>query len=187
VSKQKSIYQRMAQVGPWLLAAVVFRILFFPNSSVMHSPSEETNCKRHLKQLGMALLMYSSDYDGRLPRAEHWEDGLHHYHKNLSLLACPGRPDVEAGYAYNLLLNRRLMKDSSQPSQTPAIFDSSLGQHNAADRLQSFTKPHGFSEAKTGVVLFLDGHVRPMEVSPRASAGFALPKPVGKPSSGGNR
>ena len=117
--------------------------------------------------------MYATDYDDRLPLAAHWEDGLYDYHKNKSLLACPERPDVEPGYAYNLSLNQRFMKEAIQKSQTPALFESSLGLHDGADLLQSFARPHGFSPVEVGAILFLDGHVALMGTPPSASAGLA--------------
>lgn len=160
-------------MGLWLLGAVFWGLLLYPAFCPPRESGSRYSCRTNLRQLGMALAMYAQDYEDRLPPVTGWQAGLYPYYKNPHFEVCPSRSDVTPGYAYNSLLDRRLIENSIQEDKTPALFDSSLGQKDAADRLESFAKPHGSPDARKGNVLFLDGHVEAMLMAPSASAGFA--------------
>src|SRR3569833_396029 len=84
-------------------------------------------------------------------------------------MACPSRRDAADGYAYNSLLDHRSMKRIANPSLTPMVFESSLNRSTAADKLQSFVRPH----VDTGNVAFVDGHVHAVKAPPHATDGLA--------------
>src|SRR5262249_26210228 len=65
------------------------------------------------KQMGTALMMYSQDYDERLPRvwtamfgvnngARDWKDDIQPYVKNSGVFRCPTRQTQYPGYGYNV-------------------------------------------------------------------------------------
>jgi len=89
---------------------------------VAGTASQRVMCLNNIRQLGMGMLMYASDYDGNLPDAFSfasskgtsawnitaprdftngggnvivlWSDKILPYVKNINLFVCPARPDV---------------------------------------------------------------------------------------------
>jgi prepilin-type processing-associated H-X9-DG protein len=133
-----------------------------------HEPAPKVSCQSHLRQLGTVVTMYVQDYDGRLPLRESWTDAAFPYSKTESILSCPSAPSLKYGYAYNLALDRKLEKQVRRPEEMPLFFDSTLGRRNAADLLESFAPRH----TGTGVVAFLDGHVKAVKTPPSPKEAF---------------
>ena len=80
-----------------LLAAVLAAIIF-PIFASTHSPSRQTACMSHMKQISLAAQQYAQDYDGRLPDsclsnaaspAVAWVTQLDPYTKNPAVYFCP--------------------------------------------------------------------------------------------------
>jgi prepilin-type processing-associated H-X9-DG protein len=84
--------------GLVVLGAVVPRVT--KARAARRAARHEAECREHLVRLGMALAMYVSDYDGRLPLKENWGDGLMPYVKDKGAFRCP-----DGGYAYNSALS----------------------------------------------------------------------------------
>jgi prepilin-type N-terminal cleavage/methylation domain-containing protein/prepilin-type processing-associated H-X9-DG protein len=79
-----------------ILAAILFPVFARAKAKAIQS-----NCLSNLKQIGLGLNMYATDYDGRLPLAMDpagglsnwpWREGLRPYIKNNMILVCPGNP-----------------------------------------------------------------------------------------------
>lgn len=146
----------------------VLAAILFPAFAQAREAARRTLCMSHEKQIATSLMMYAEDYDQTLPPSASWEAGL----TGLSgerVLTCPSRRDASDGYAYNALLDHRSLKRVPSPSLTPMVFESSLDRPNAADKLQSFVRPH----RNTGNVTFADGHVRAVASPPHATDGLA--------------
>lgn len=109
-----------------------------------------------------ALMMYAQDYDERLPPANRWSDALFPYTKLTFDMPCPSRPKAIGPYAFNAALDRQLLAKVNP--RTPLLFESSAGQRNHADLLESFTRPH----KGKGWVLLGDGAVKAFETPPDA-------------------
>jgi prepilin-type processing-associated H-X9-DG protein len=77
-------------------------------------------------------------------------------------LQCPERPKVLQPYAYNALLDARLVTRIGQPGQQPMLFESGVDRRNATDLLESFVTPH----RRAGLVVYADGHVRSSQGHP---------------------
>lgn len=176
MQKQNSSWARVGWIGCWLLGTVFLGVVLYPIIRQWdHGIPHRAICQSNMKQLAYALQMYTDDYDNRFPTASGWQAGLTLYLNSMPHFICPSRTRVVPGYAYNLLLDRRLRKESLYEMQTPAFFESTLGHQDATDRLESFAKPHAVSNAKAGNVAFLDGHAKTLIAAPEASAGL---KPV---------
>jgi prepilin-type processing-associated H-X9-DG protein len=127
-------------------------------------PPAHGSCESNEKQLANALRMYMSDYDGQFPAAAAWQDLTYPYVKNEIPYRCWARPRVNPGYAFNQALDGHADIDIQAPKSTPLFHESRIGKRNAADRLESFVKPHrGY-----GIVVFADGHTRALNAAPAA-------------------
>jgi prepilin-type processing-associated H-X9-DG protein len=115
------------------------------------------SCLSNMKQLCLAAMMYTQDWDETLP-GETWVEQVEPYHKNAAILACPGVPDRAHGYALNEALAGARMADIKRPAETVLFFETDL-----PDDLP-FGGPDGLpQEPRHGgrVVLgFVDGHAQ---------------------------
>src|SRR5688572_6963248 len=64
---------------------------FFPVMQNARRAAQKTSCASNLKQIATGLLMYTQDYDDRLPPAATWQTELMPYIRNQSVFACPQR------------------------------------------------------------------------------------------------
>src|SRR5262249_17251618 len=104
-----------------ILAMVLFPV--FTTARHDHRPS----CLSHIKQAGLGLLMYASDYDDRLPRAAEWMDADDPYVRNKDLFRCPNlkpRKSTDFGYAFNSLFATRAISDIKEPAKAILLYDS---------------------------------------------------------------
>lgn len=162
-----------------LAIVAVLAAILFPVFAQARSAARRANSMSHGKQLAMSLMMYTQDYDNRLPPAAGWQNGLAPYNGDRMIYQCPERPGVVPAYAYNQLLDRRPLKQVLSGAQTPALFESSLGVQNAADQLGSFATPHRATGGQqAGIVAFMDGHVQTLPAAPKANAGLAPAQPA---------
>ncbi|HLK56805.1 MAG TPA: hypothetical protein VKU00_09585 [Chthonomonadaceae bacterium] len=137
-----------------ILVPILFPLV--ATSRYDHRPS----CMSHIKQLGLALILYSQDYDNRLPRAGDWMDATYPYSKNRNVYRCPdlqpARPK-DFGYAFNSTFANRAMTAISDPWQEILLYDSTNLSWNAnAPGLTGMANPprhHGGDN-----VGFADGH-----------------------------
>lgn len=172
--RDSPVGRRMTLAFGWIAAALVLLALVGAVLVPILVSNQESINERHRhyclsngKQLGNALLMYTQDYDDRLPPANMWEGGLWPYVKNPQVFICPQRPRLP-GYAFNAKLHLRSEKTMLNPAAAPAIYESGLGIHNGCDYLQSLLTPH----AGKGTVVFADGHAQLLAVAPPAAAGL---------------
>jgi hypothetical protein len=120
-------------VGVCLLFTVVLAAILFPVFSSARVKAREVACASNVKQLSLGVLMYSQDYDERLPPATTWGTMTMPYVKNTQVHYCPERPGTFS-YAYNQKLNLRPLEKVSDPMGAPMLYDSSTGLPNATDQ-----------------------------------------------------
>ncbi len=68
---------------------------------------KRVSCANNLRQLGMATIMYTDDFDGLMPPRQvpgAWTTTLYNYYKDVRLLACPSDP-VDPAHAVNDRVN----------------------------------------------------------------------------------
>jgi prepilin-type N-terminal cleavage/methylation domain-containing protein/prepilin-type processing-associated H-X9-DG protein len=153
------------------IIAILASILF-PVFSRAREKARESACLSNLKQIGVAVMMYASDYDDFLPLANeypaktstnpsHMEgppslmDIIYPYVKNTQVFRCPSDKDdmyKEQGTSYDYAngLQEPGMKPETldypwrtDPCNQPLIFDYSNDWHT-----------------KGPVLLYCDGHVK---------------------------
>lgn len=94
-------------------------------------------CAANMKQIGLALSMYSADYDGYLPLSHGWEEGVYPYLKNSSIFICPrsgsrqtknwgrvGSAYLVTDYGFNCALSGSLLSEIKPSDRTVLIFES---------------------------------------------------------------
>jgi uncharacterized RDD family membrane protein YckC len=101
--------------------------ILFPVFSQAREKARSAVCMAHMKQIGLGLSMYADDYDGHLPLAKSWCDGVQTYVRNPVLFQCPNLPDARGAQAYNARLSAVPKTRIATPDQTPAVFDSKAG------------------------------------------------------------
>ena len=77
----------------------ILAAILFPVFAQAREAARKTSCSSNLKQLGLALLQYSQDYDERVPQAFYgtsasanlfaWPQLIQPYVKNSAVLVCP--------------------------------------------------------------------------------------------------
>ncbi|WP_395090860.1 type II secretion system protein [Armatimonas sp.] len=122
------------------------------------SSASRPGCLSYGKQLSLAAMMYTQDYDEHLPLASNWYDATYPYYKNKALV-CPERPSGHGvGYAMDDRLSGRSLDNVGAPHATrPLLYESSNLKPNAHDAMSSFAGRH---KNKTGWIGFVDGHVK---------------------------
>jgi hypothetical protein len=95
---------------------------------------DEAGCARNMKQVGMGLMMYATDYDDTYPASYRWEDALVPYVKYRAIFNCPtvARQGNEHGYAFVDSLSNQSTPSIQQPASTVMVFETTNLAANAA-------------------------------------------------------
>ena len=113
-------------VGVIVLLVGVATALLAPAVARGRAKSYQSSCLSNIKQLALACLMYSSDYNGLLPSAtdaQGFQNQVYPYVRNASIFACPGAPN-EQGYVLNPKLAGKNLNKVSKPAQTPLLWEA---------------------------------------------------------------
>lgn len=149
-----------------LLSVLILPAVLFPLFAIHREYGGETSCQSNLKQLALATLMYSQDYDGRLPDARKWPQATYPYYKNPVLLTCPADrhpkpvpgiswpPGKGLSYAMSADLSGRKLAAIGSPAKVPMLFDSDVVP---ANQPEGAAFRHGAGPAAN--FAFVDGHV----------------------------
>ncbi|MDQ3814840.1 MAG: DUF1559 domain-containing protein, partial [Armatimonadota bacterium] len=132
-----------------LLAAILF-----PVFARAREQARKTSCLSNLKQIGLALMQYTQDYDETCPQTTYKPDGvtdhwwphqLFPYTKSLQVYRCPNKHSsmmsgfsqpptttvsyIECSYGMNSYLSNKALADVQIPAQTVFTVDSNGGTH----------------------------------------------------------
>ena len=134
--------------------------MLLPVLSKAREKARRANCSGNLKQIGVALLMYSGDFSGLFPTdtagaAPSFDDdndsfvllNTASYLKDSKVYGCPSTSDIgetaeESDYDY---MGEGLRDDNSSASETSLVWDKESN--------------HGGSDEEWLNGLFVDGHV----------------------------
>jgi prepilin-type N-terminal cleavage/methylation domain-containing protein/prepilin-type processing-associated H-X9-DG protein len=83
----------------------ILAAILFPVFARARSKARQTSCLSNTKQIGLAFMQYTSDYDGCFPSVYDdslgypagriiWADKIYPYAKNREIFACPGGPNT---------------------------------------------------------------------------------------------
>lgn len=124
-------------------------------------------CLSNVRRMTLGLLMYTQDYDDRLPPSRQWMDAIGAYGVKPYDLRCPEvarKNPGDYGYALNSSLPHLRVAENARPQTLPLAFDSVFLDRNASSGLHGLPDP-GRHDGKNSVS-FLDGHVE--MVAPKA-------------------
>ena len=93
--------------------------------------AKATDCLSHLRQIGLASVLYASDHDDSLPRSAHsgqsWVGSLQPYTGGTNLWRCPRDPNKTRRYSYainDFLLPGIGVADFSKTTRVPSPVDT---------------------------------------------------------------
>jgi prepilin-type processing-associated H-X9-DG protein len=151
--------KRILEVFVGVLCCAIILAILYPVVETTRTHPSRSECLSHVKQCMIAQLIYSDDYNGRLPPCTSWMDATQEYIKNDSIYHCPLIKDAkkdEYGYAMNVAVSSVKTTAYSKPDQVPVLFDSVLLARNACSGFYGFPE---FEKRGTSVG-FADGHVK---------------------------
>jgi hypothetical protein len=136
-----------------LAGAITVRVLVGPRKPLSHNhfiPNE--------KQQALALAIYATDNDGRLPKAEVWMDAALVYTKSKKLFQDPSlqeRLPGEYGFAFFEPLSEAVYDSIEEPESVPLTFQSKDKSWNAYGGLELLDRRLKDGKA---FVAFADSH-----------------------------
>lgn len=118
-------------------------------------------CLGNIKRSAAGLIVYSADYDDRLPSRDRWMDGAFLYEGKEELLHCPTvakQNPAQYGYAFNSRLSfQKIPKDANA---VPMIYDSINLARNASDPVTSLPVPGRHNWDTANYMAYADGHAQ---------------------------
>lgn len=156
----------------FVVIAAILAAIMFPVFAQAREKARQASCLSNTKQIAMGLMMYTQQYDERLPSAGKWGESLYPFIKNNQVYVCPSDTGSVSSYAFNSVLDQKDMADILRPADQPAFHESSLGARNATDQLQSFKPRHRSAGTPMGAIGYADGHVKSVPAAPSARAGI---------------
>ena len=104
--------------------------IMFPVFARAREKARQTSCQSNLRQLGIAVLMYSEDYDEVFPTqaadGAKWDIQIQPYLKNRGIYKCSShtQDDSESTYGINWLLLGNAQASISNSSAVVMLFDA---------------------------------------------------------------
>ncbi len=139
-----------------LLFVPFIAAILFPVFARARDAAQETNCMNNLKQISIAVQMYTQDWDNAYPMAANWNEAIAPYTKNPKIMVCPKEDGTLPGYAMNAQMDGKKSADVAMPSETALIFESVPGV-NQYGGPELFPTPARHRDKQN--VGFADGHV----------------------------
>ncbi len=163
-STQRFFSWRVRALWIWILAGLLVTVVaaaLWPVPLGGGRSSPTTTCLSNVKQLGIGILIYTTDYDDRLPRADTWYDVDWPYLKRE--FRCPLAPPIfngatAVGYAFNSSLEMAPTLCIDKPAKTVLVYDSANLLRNATDPVTSLVV--GGRHKGGNNVAYLDSHAR---------------------------
>ena len=151
--------------GFMMLMAIPFMAaLTLPALSRAKEKAQRIQCSNNLKQLALAVKIYSADNNETLPSPTKWCDAIQSHvgtpGTSAKIFVCPTEPDRRCGYAYNANLEGK--KDNEINPQTVLLFESNAGWNGTGTANSVSAQRHSRQVVN---VAFIDGSVRAVPVS----------------------
>lgn len=146
-------------IGGIFLVALLMPVFRRAQASAMR----RRTCMSNLREIGVSMSMYSSEYDGQLPVAGKWMDQLGAAGLPHDRLKCP---EVSAanvggyGYAFNTALGKK--RKAAVDGNTWLVEDSTLLERNANSASDTGPRPgrHPGMGTHRNNILMVNGSVR---------------------------
>lgn len=137
----------------------------------------KSSCQSNLKQIGLALIQYTQDYDDKFPRVSRkgsrgWSQDLQPYIKGWPLFQCPSTSNhvlKTTDYFYNSRFQGLKIEDLVSQTQTimggDGPDDAPISSHLSRLPFGATTNENSFARRHLDMAnyLFADGHVRALK------------------------
>jgi hypothetical protein len=139
-----------------LLLIPIYAALLLPALANARSKAQTINCLNNLKQLGLAVRIYSGDNNDTYPTATNWCDAILTEAGTPRIYQCPGdTAQLRSSYAFNAALSG--MAEADIPPDTVLIFECDSGWNvSGGKELMIKSSRHN----KMYVVALADGSVQ---------------------------
>ena len=138
-----------------IVVSVLALLMWVPVVLKMRQIAFRMVCATNMTVLGMAMLVYSNDYDDKLPTASKWCDLLvEHTDVTEKGLRCPGAPEGACNYAMNKNIEEL---GAHPPPDMVVLFETHPGWNQSGGPEILTTDNH---EGEGCNVLFFDSHVQ---------------------------
>ena len=143
--------------GFFLLMLPIYAALLLPALAQAKQRAQSINCMSNVRQLSLAVMMYSSDNNDLLPRTNSWCDQITQYVRSADPFRCPtGEGSLRSHYAFNAKLSGLSQIKISRRANTVMLFETEGGWNaSGGPELMLKSPRHG----KQFIVAFTDGHV----------------------------
>ncbi|HWD40525.1 MAG TPA: hypothetical protein VG944_16875 [Fimbriimonas sp.] len=131
------------------LAAIAYA-LAHPHEAIQrgHQAAEDALCLSNVKQLDLAVIMFSNDFDDKLAMTSvNWKSKISPYVRNASLFTCARDPKGTVSYSFNAKLAGKAMAGISRPAETVLVYEGKNGHLD-------------FRHGGRAAVGFADGHAK---------------------------
>lgn len=141
--------------------AVAVFVVCFVLSAVLYpiqpprAMARATHCLSNIKQIAIGTILYASDYDEKLPKADVWQDSIVEYIKSKDIYKCLVGTSPES-YAFNSTVSGRDSTKIESPDRAVMEFEADAHAHNAHGGPEWFATRHG----EKGNLAFVDAHAR---------------------------
>jgi hypothetical protein len=130
--------------------------MLLPALAKAKGKAQTIQCVNNLKQLGLAVRLYSGDNKDTFPTATNWCDGILPEAGTPKIFQCPGdEANLRSGYAFNSAVSG--MAEADIAPDTVLIFESDSGWNASGGKELMVTQPRHY---KAYVIAFADGSVQ---------------------------
>jgi len=150
---------RWWELGCLLLVCWCCGAIMWPVWRAARPAKKSIACLSNIKQLALGQIMYSSDFDDRLPSATAWMDCIAKYVQSAGVFHCPALDGKdEYGYAMNVACDREKTTDEHEPESKVLLFESVLLARNACSGVYGLPNPSRHDDRN--VAVYVDGHAK---------------------------
>lgn len=143
----------IAGIGIGVIGLIFTASLFFENQRP-HGGLRTESCLSNIKQISLSLLLYTADYDDKLPPFDNWND----FAGERRALFCPSAENRDLpSYALNSKLGGVSLNDIKTPDKFELLFDSVPGKNRVGGLELLPSKPRHKGGDDIG---YVDGHVK---------------------------
>jgi hypothetical protein len=147
--------------GFFLLMIPVYAAMLLPALARAKEKAQAISCVNNMKQLAIAVRMYSADHKNQFPPAATWCDALRSYAGSDKPFQCPaGKSNTRCHYAFNAKLDGL---DVGKINPNTVLFFETEGGWNVSGGPELMLKQPRHS--RVFVIDFADGHVEQLTVS----------------------
>jgi len=146
----------------------ILAAILFPVFATAREKARQTACLSNMKQMGLAFIQYTQDYDERAPEGictplnaggsrEHWAAALNPYMKSANIYTCPSDPTnpasstnivmsyaINANFGIDQTSDSQSMSQFTAPSVTVLLVEiRGFGRGNLSDATQGALSSRG--------------------------------------------